>query len=103
MHRKVSQYLQETKYKGVWLAQSVEHGTLELRVMSSSPHWAWRLLKKNRIKFDLKKKERERETKYIQSNSYKTNLKQDLSVNCQVECPIGNVSISSFFPSLLSL
>ena len=35
---------------GAWLAQSVEHGTLDLGVMSSSPLWTQRLLKNKNLK-----------------------------------------------------
>ena len=40
-------YIKITCWWGTWLTQSVEHTTFNLRVVSSSPTWAWSLFFKN--------------------------------------------------------
>lgn len=35
--------------RDTWLVQSVECMTIDLRAVSSSPTWAWNLLKKSKI------------------------------------------------------
>jgi len=49
--------LEEFKGWGAWLAQLEEHGTLDLGVVGSSPHWVYRYLK---IIQSLKKKKNSR-------------------------------------------
>lgn len=39
--------LKKKRTWGIWLAQYIEHATLDLRVLAQAPHWAERLKTKD--------------------------------------------------------
>lgn len=53
-------YYRKKQKRATWLTQAVEHVTIDLQVISLSPHWAYCLLEKKKKKAEEGRRKRER-------------------------------------------